>query len=145
MTTGSLLDTHVLVWLDSASFIRPDALLAMEEANLAKQLFASHISYWELGVAQTKKRIENRPNLRGLTPDGWVREVAQRFDIRMLALTARIAAEAANIPSIYGSGDPGDCFLIATARVRNLSLLTRDARIIDLAKSRPDYVTVIAC
>ncbi len=127
MTSGSLLDTHLLVWLDTASFIRPDALRAMEQANLSKQLFASHISYWELGVAQTKKRIENRPNLRGLTADGWVSEVAQRFNIRMLALTARVAAEAANVPAIYGSGDPGDCFLIATARIRNLSLVTRDA------------------
>ena len=50
-----------------------------------------------------------------------------------------------NIPGVYGSGDPGDCFLIATARVRRLSLVTRDTKIIALAKRERDYLDVIVC
>jgi len=49
------------------------------------------------------------------------------------------------LPGICGYGDPGDCFLIATAHVENLTLVTRDARIIELANRRPDYLTVIPC
>jgi PIN domain nuclease of toxin-antitoxin system len=54
-------------------------------------------------------------------------------------------AEAALVPAIYGSGDPGDCFLIATARVHNLSLVTRDDPIIELAQLNPGYLSVIPC
>lgn len=53
--------------------------------------------------------------------------------------------EAANVPGIYGSGDPGDCFLIATARIRRLSLVRRDSKMIALAKREPDYLDVTVC
>jgi PIN domain nuclease of toxin-antitoxin system len=56
-----------------------------------------------------------------------------------------IAIETANVPSIYGRGDPGDCFLIATAHVRKFPIVTRDAAMADLALRRPDYLRVITC
>jgi len=40
---------------------------------------------------------------------------------------------------------PENCILIATAHVLNLSLVTRDRRIINFAKKQPDYLSVIAC
>jgi PIN domain nuclease of toxin-antitoxin system len=49
------------------------------------------------------------------------------------------------VPAIYGYGDPGDCFLMATARLRNLPLVTRDDRIIELAEREPAYLDVIVC
>ena len=62
----------------------------------------------------------------------------------LLDIDPRIAIEAAAVPAIYGYGDPGDCFLIATARIRKLTLVTRDTRIIALAKREPAYLTVMA-
>ncbi len=53
--------------------------------------------------------------------------------------------EAARVPEIYGYGDPGDCFLIATARVHKLTLVTRDARILALAALQPEYLSALAC
>ena len=53
--------------------------------------------------------------------------------------------EAAAVPAIYGYGDPGDCFLIATARVRRLALVTHHSRILDLAARNPSYLDVISC
>lgn len=60
-------------------------------------------------------------------------------------MTQVVAFEAAEVPLIYGRKDPGDCFLIATARVRGLPIVTRDGAMHDLARERPDYLSVIAC
>jgi PIN domain nuclease of toxin-antitoxin system len=57
----------------------------------------------------------------------------------------RIALEAARVPADCEHNDPGDCYLIATARVRGLSLVTRDARIQQLAADDPEYLTIIRC
>jgi PIN domain nuclease of toxin-antitoxin system len=44
-----------------------------------------------------------------------------------------------------GFGDPGDCFLIATAHLHRLTLITRDARIKVLANHDPRYLQVLDC
>lgn len=66
-------------------------------------------------------------------------------DRKVPRLDLAIAVEAAAVPATYGHGDPGDCFLIATARIRKLSLVTHDTRILDLAASNPGYLSVINC
>jgi PIN domain nuclease of toxin-antitoxin system len=53
--------------------------------------------------------------------------------------------EAAEVPPVYGSGDPGDCFFIATARVKKATLITRDGSIIALSKTNPNYLKTILC
>ncbi len=108
-------------------------------------LFTSDISLWEIGVADRKTQAVKRPDLRGLTPAAWVDEIAARFNLHTLGISKAIAQEAANVPGIYGSGDPGDCFLIATARLHALALVTRDAKILDPASRHPDYLTAIPC
>ncbi len=100
---------------------------------------------WELGLAMLKSRIEARPDLGGLSVKQYFVEANERYGLQMIPLSDEIALESAAVPAIYGSGDPGDCFLIATAHVENLTLVTRDARIIDLANRRPDYLAVVPC
>ncbi len=63
----------------------------------------------------------------------------------MLPIDEVVAIESANVPTLFGYGDPGDCFLIATARVHDLTLVTRDARILALAAREPEYLSVLAC
>ena len=63
----------------------------------------------------------------------------------MLPIDDAVAAESANVPTLFGYGDPGDCFLIATARVHDLTLVTRDTRILALALREPAYLSVLAC
>jgi PIN domain nuclease of toxin-antitoxin system len=57
----------------------------------------------------------------------------------------RIAFEAADVATVYARKDPGDCFLIATARIRRIPIITRDAAMVDLAEAQPDYLRVIQC
>jgi PIN domain nuclease of toxin-antitoxin system len=142
MTDGLLLDSHILLWLEHQLPIGPRAALAIDRAARTHQLFISDISIWEFGVALHKKSFERRPDLRGLSPQEWFTRTTANLSVRRLRISAAIALEAANVPGIYGSGDPGDCFLIATARIRRLSLVTRDAKIIALAKRERGYLDV---
>jgi len=145
VSRGFLLDSHVLLWLDQELLIYSPAAYEIAKAGATGRLFVSDISICELGVASHKKSLEKRPDLRGLSIDGWFDETTNRLGARTIRITQAIAVEAANVPGIYGSGDPGDCFLIATARLRRLSLVTRDTKIIALAKRERGYLDVTVC
>ena len=63
----------------------------------------------------------------------------------MAPISSAIALEAAQVPANYGYGDPGDCFLIATARLNSLTLVTRDARMLALSERLSGYLSATAC
>lgn len=140
-----LLDTHVLLWLLNGDPITPAATLAIHTAQQSRSLYISPMSAWEVGVALGKTNPAQRPNLHGLPPDRWFKSAVNALAAKVPHLNLAIAVEAAAVPAVYGHGDPGDCFLIATARVRKLTLVTRDARILDLAASEPEYLAVVGC
>jgi len=145
MTRGTLLDTHALLWLREGARLKPEAIFAIGAAIQSQTLFLSQMFLWELALSLRKNNIANRPDLGGLTFDQFLADVTTRYGARLVSISDRIAVEAAHVPAIYGQGDPGDCFLIATAHVENLTLVTRDAKILELAHRRPDYLSVIAC
>lgn len=140
-----MLDTHALLWLENRAALKGEAIFAIAQARAANKLAVSAISAWELGVALQKVNEERRPGLGGMQVDLWFRKAVEKLHARVLPISTAIALESARVPEVYGYGDPGDCFLIATARVRRLSLVTRDARIIALSKSEPGYLKVIEC
>jgi PIN domain nuclease of toxin-antitoxin system len=142
---GILLDTNALIWFLANEPLDGEALFNIGFAQAADTLFVSPISAWEASLAAQKRNQANRPNLGGLDAAAWFSEGHKSIGARIVPIKQRIALEAAKVPSIYGSGDPGDCFLIATARVRKLAIVTRDRRMIELAEENPDYLSVIAC
>ena len=145
MPDGVLLDSSPLYWLDEGTALRPSAYLAILEASEANRLFVSEITIWEIGTALLKKQVIRRPKLKDLPPDLWFLQTTQRIGANPLSISSAIALEAGIVPSIYTYGDPGDCFLIATARVHNLALLTRDERILKLSIRSPCYLFAIPC
>jgi PIN domain nuclease of toxin-antitoxin system len=143
---GALLDTHALYWLVSGTDDLTDAaLIAIGEQQDAGTLFVSPITAWELAVAAQKPPGPGRPDLGGQLAREWFKEAVELTGARLISVHQRIAFEAANVATVYGRKDPGDCFLIATARVRRIPIITRDAAMIDLAQARPDYLSVIQC
>ncbi len=142
---GVLLDTHTLLWLRAGAPLRPEAAFAIGWAIASNRLYLSQMFLWELGLAMQKSRIERRPDLGGLSVEAYTADVTQRYGIQLAAISDAIAREAAVVPAISGFGDPGDCFLIATAHVEKLTLVTRDRKIIELSEDRPDYLKVIPC
>ena len=145
MSDRLLLDTHTTFWLGKQLAISRSALTRISIAASTHSLYVSDITLWELGVACLKRNIPRRPDLSGHTPASWLRDTADKLGAIRLRISAEIAAEASLVPLVTGYGDPGDCFLIATARIHALTLVTRDARILALSEAQPDYVEAIAC
>jgi PIN domain nuclease of toxin-antitoxin system len=118
------------------------ALDAVTAAQDRSALYVSPITAWELGAATRKRR--NRPDL-GHDPAAWFRLALRTTGARLATITPAVASEAAVVPDTYGRADPGDCFLIATARVRSMTILTRDGPILRLAATRSGYLAAMPC
>lgn len=143
---GVLLDTHTLYWLVSGEEpLTEDALVAIAEGQEANALFVSPITAWELSVASKKNRVAGRPHLGDDPPDQWFKDAVTVTEARIVPIQQRIALEAAKVVTQTGHKDPGDCFLIATARIRKVPLITRDGIIRDIAAGHPNYLDIVVC
>lgn len=143
---GALLDTHALYWLVSETEALSDAaLVVIAEQQAARTLYVSPITAWELGVIALKPRQVERPDLGDLTPRQWFREAVRLVGASLVPVRQTIALEAAEVVATTGHKDPGDCFLIATARLRKIPIITRDRVMLNLARDSPEYLTVIGC
>jgi PIN domain nuclease of toxin-antitoxin system len=117
-----LLDTHIWLW----SLIDPARLGKRTLAELeskSNELWLSSISIWEALILHQKKRIYLSADL-----NDWIARNASRF--REAQLTHEIAAAAALLPLPHR--DPADRFLVATAQVFDLTLVTADANLLGL-------------
>lgn len=141
-----MLDTHALFWLVSGEApLTEEALVAIGESQEASALLVSPITAWELAIATRKNRVEGRPHLGDALPGRWFRDAASVSEARIVPIRQRISIEAADVVARTGHKDPGDCFLIATARVRRVPLVTRDEIIRGIAADDPGYLDVILC
>jgi PIN domain nuclease of toxin-antitoxin system len=141
-----LLDSHALYWLVSGEAVLLDeALVAIGENQEAGALFVSPITAWELSIATQKRRMAGRPHLGEDPPARWFREAVRATSARVIPIRQRISCEAAKVVTDTGHKDPGDCFLIATARVRRMPIVTRDEIIRTIAAEKAGYLRVIAC
>ncbi|TFF25028.1 PIN domain-containing protein [Jiella endophytica] len=141
---GALLDTHALYWLTAASEpLSDEAILLISEHKAGGTLYVSPISAWELALAAQKPAHKNPVDLGGKAPAIWFSHALAATAAKVIPIRQRIACEAAMVVEETGHKDPGDCYLVATARVRRLSIVTRDAVLLGLAS--PGYLDVIAC
>jgi PIN domain nuclease of toxin-antitoxin system len=141
--SGLLLDTNAAIWFMARDKMAPAALEAIAEAQSARAIFVSPISAWEAALALRKPH--GKPNLGGREAAQWFREVLKVPGLKIANLTRRVALEAAQVPALFGSGDPGDCFLIATAHIKKVRIVTRDRQILRFSQDRPDYLHAIRC
>jgi PIN domain nuclease of toxin-antitoxin system len=115
-----LLDTHVWLWrLLDPDRISPDAETAIADPD--SELFLSPISTWEALVLARKGRVSLVP-----TPTEWVLDALRRTALTAAPLTHGIAMRSEALEG-FGSGDPADRFLVATALEHDLTLVTADA------------------
>lgn len=126
---GLLMDTHVWLWYAEgvADRLGADALARIEQARREGRLRVSAISVWEVGLLLAKGRIKlSAPAWE------WVQQAIALPGLRLEKLDAETALESTRLPGEV-HGDLADRFLIATARVGGLTLLTADSRILDYA------------
>lgn len=135
---GLLLDTHVWLWYTEGvkGALSSTVIAEIDSARSEHCLFVSAISVWEIGMLFAKGRITLSSPL-----NHWVSDSLTNANLRLQPLDADIALESTQLPG-DPHGDPADRFLVATARVKNLRLVTHDLKIIDYGKA--GYVQVLA-
>ncbi|MGH8695076.1 MAG: type II toxin-antitoxin system VapC family toxin [Burkholderiales bacterium] len=119
-----LLDTHIWRWSLSA----PEKLGKRLRAALARpatELWLSPISVWELLVLAERGRIKFAPE-----PRQWLREALGRTPAHEAPLTHQVAIRSREI--LPAHEDPADRFLVATALIYDLTLVTADETLIRL-------------
>ena len=116
-----LLDTHIFLWglLDPT---RLSKRVARELQDPANDLWISPISTWEVMVLAEKGRIVLDPD-----PTTWIRKVYRTIPFKEAPLNHEVAIQSRSVNLPHQ--DPADRFLIATARVHDLTLVTADERL----------------
>ncbi len=134
-----LLDTVTLIRLGTNGKISKAAAEKIRGAEEANQLYVSAITPWELCLLE-KRRITGQV----LGGDGalFFQRMISVSDIQIITIDAQIAIESRRLPGSFHQ-DPGDRFIVATARAHGIPIMTADVAILDYAKL--GHVQAINC
>ncbi len=72
----------------------------------------------------------------------WIKRIESLSYIKILPLTPEIAIESCELPGEF-HGDPADRMIVATARVLDIPLMTRDQKIVSYGQR--GYIKVFPC
>ena len=118
-----LLDTHIWIW----NHLAPEKISSEVNGILAaseNELWLSPVSVWELIVLVEKKRLELDTDLHD-----WVQQSKRELALQEAPLSWEVADELRF--TILKRRDPADRFLVATARVYDLTLVTADEHLVN--------------
>lgn len=120
-----LLDTHIWLWaVGDRKRLAPRMLAELQ--NSENETWLSPISTWEALTLHRKGKMFLGPDLAE-----WLAQALS--GIREAPLTHELAAAAMEL-QIHG--DPADRFLVATAQVHDLVLVTADQKLLGLGTIR---------
>ena len=138
MTGHLILDTHVTLWLFAGDETLSSKTRQMvREATQAHFLFIPAISIWEIALLESRERIKLSMPLRS-----WVESITSRPYVKIAPLSVDISIECCHLPGTFHA-DPADRIIVATSRILDIPLLTRDQRIIDYGKQQ--FAKIIPC
>jgi PIN domain nuclease of toxin-antitoxin system len=122
---GILLDTHTWIWLFQGSTeLSEDIIIKIDRAGSKGKVFISAISIWELSMLVAKGKITlSKPIYQ------WVDNSLSQPGVNLSPLSPEISIESSFLPGEF-HGDPADRIIVATARINDLILLTRDRKIL---------------
>jgi PIN domain nuclease of toxin-antitoxin system len=124
-----LLDTCTLLWLVSnrAELSAP----AVDAIDGTRQVFVSAASAFEIGIKYQRGALT-----LGTEPRAWWTAAVERLLLVELAITPAIALASTALPTtleVEGRSiehrDPGDRFIVSTAAILGLSIVTPDPKI----------------
>jgi len=120
MSRRYLLDTHVLLW-----WLRSDRKLGRRTRDLIERhdCSVSVVSLFELLAKSAAGKLP--------LPDDPLADQIEAFGFKLLSLTAAHVMSGAALIGLHP--DPFDCLLLGVARSERLSLLTRDAQLLERA------------
>lgn len=119
-----LLDTHTLLWLVSdPAQVTPAALTILSSAETS--LWVTAASAWEISIKTRLGRLDGEALL-----SAWA-DVLADMSTSELPIESSDAILAGRLP--WQHKDPFDRVIVAQALRRNLTIATRDTKIIDAA------------
>jgi len=126
-----LLDTHAFIWHVNGDTTMPKSSRKIIDAAAQEGLlYLAAISLWEVSMLSKKKRI-----LLEMPCLEWINKSLELTHTQILSLTPSIAVESCHLPGDFHD-DPADRLIVATARVENVVILTRDTRILSYSQGR---------
>ena len=118
-----LLDTHVLLWLESGNErLGANARREIDRAWEVGEAAVSAVSFWEVAMLESKGRLELKLDLQA-----WRRDLLQRGLVEV-AVDGGTALRAGQLVGLHG--DPADRLIIATA-LAGYQLVTADMLILN--------------
>ena len=115
-----LLDTCAVLRLANGEFRKfsASAMKAMREADV---LYVSPISEWEIALKWRDGGIE-----LPMPPRDLMRTLVDSYSLSLIPLSEEVMFKATELPEVHR--DPADRFIIATALLGNLTVVTTDRR-----------------
>ena len=133
-----LLDTCAVIWMGEDDALSDAAVAALDAANdRGEQVAISPISAWEIGMLAAKGTFASP-----LLPAAWFSRFVSGGNYSLPVLSPEVLIESSFLPG-KPPNDPIDRIIIATARQHDLTLVTRDRKIIDYGVA--GHVSVIEC
>ena len=128
-----LLDTCALLWLANGAEMSPESRTAVA----SRSLHVSPISAWEIANLVRKSRIAIT-----LPVASWFRQATNKMAAGTPQLTVEILTNACELPG-SPPDDPADRIIIATAREADMTVVTRDRKILEY--SQAGHVRTLIC
>lgn len=117
-----LLDTHIWLWgILEPERLRPGMTEVLDDPSV--ELWLSPVSVWEALLLADKGRVDLGPQ-----PTRFVNDTLRADPMRDAPLTRAVAIASRSLSLDHE--DPADRFLVATACVYDLTLVTADERIL---------------
>jgi PIN domain nuclease of toxin-antitoxin system len=133
-----LLDTCAVIWMGENDALSDAAVAALDAANdRGERVAISPISAWEIGMLAAKGRFASP-----LLPAAWFSRFVSGGNYSLPVLSPEVLIDSSFLPG-KPPNDPIDRIIIATARQHDLTLVTRDRKIIDYGSA--GHVSVIEC
>jgi PIN domain nuclease of toxin-antitoxin system len=112
-----ILDTCALLWLASGD--KKLSRSTLQEINAAAAIYISAISGFEISLKVGKGKLK-LPN----PPQEWFERIVEHHGLAVLPLELNVCIAAAQLPPIHD--DPCDRFIIAAAKLHDLTVVTGD-------------------
>ena len=114
-----ILDTCALLWLSGGN--RKLSRAALKEINAVPAVYVSAISGFEISLKTSGGRLELSHPV-----ESWFEQVTEHHGLTILPLGLDVCIAAAKLPPIHD--DPFDRFIIAAAKLHDLTVVTADER-----------------
>lgn len=132
-----LLDTCAMIFIANGMPIAPEAERDISKAAFEGRLHVSPMSAWEIGIAVAKDRLK-----LPLPPLEFFNRFLQKLEARLSVVSPEILIGSSSLPGAIHR-DPMDRILIASARMLDMVLVTRDEPILDYGKA--GHLRTLAC